>query len=319
MLRNALIALLIAMLGIASAAAQSYPSRPVRLIVPYAAGGLGDVLGRLLAQRLSESLGQQFLVENRAGAAGTLGSAVVARAAPDGHTLLLAIDNHATNPHLFKSLDYNTLTDFAPVSLLVRGPMLLVVRSKFPVNNIAELMQYARARPGAINFATAGTGSPGRLALESLKYATGLDLTGVNYKGAGPAMSDLIGDQVDMMFSTVPTVAPHLKQGRLKLIAITSERRNDIAPGVPALSETVPGYALEVWAGLFAPAKTSPAIIELLHGETSRFLLSGELRNRLQELGLEPVGSKPAELQAWVQSQLQRWGRIIQAQRIALD
>ena len=299
--------------------AQDYPSRPVRMIVPYAAGGMGDTVARLIGQRMGEVLGQQFVVDNRAGAAGTLGTALVARAAPDGYTLLTVIDNHGTNLHLFKSIDYDTLADFAPITLLVRGPMMLVARSKFPPSTFAEVMQYARAKPGAINFATAGSGSPGRMLLESLRHSTGFNVTTVNYKGASFAMTDLMGNQVDLMFSTLPTAVAQLKAGRLKAIAVSSESRHEFVPDVPTIGESVPGFSGEVWAGMLAPAKTPPAIIARLNAEAVKALALPAIRTRLAEIGLQPVGSTPAELDRWVRGQTTRWGIIVREQKITLD
>src|SRR6266849_3834746 len=222
--------------GFPQVSAHVYPGRPVRIIVPNAAGGLADICARLVAAKLARAFGQQFLVENRPGAGGTLGTAAAVKAAPDGTTLLAVFDSHATNPHLFGNLPYDTLADLAPVSLLVRGPLVLVVHPGLGPATVPDLVKLARSRPGAINFATVGPGSPARLLMELLKIEAGIDVTMVAYKGAGLALGDLVGGQVDAMFATVPSIRSHYRSGRLRALAITSAHRSAIAPGVPAIS-----------------------------------------------------------------------------------
>ena len=299
--------------------AQDYPAKPVHIIVPNAPGGLADISTRLVAAKLSESLGQQLVVENRVGAGGTLGTAAAARAAPDGYTLLSVFDSHATNPFLFKKLDYDTLADFAPVSLLVRGPMMLVVQPKLPVSSVPEFVRLAKSKPGSINFLTVGPGSPARLLMELFKNTAAIDVTMVSYKGAGPAMADLMAGQVDVMFATVPTVSSYVKANKLRVLAITSAKRSDIAPGVPAMSEYYPGFRYEVWVGLFAPVKTPQAIISRLNAETVKVLASPDLKARFAERGMETVGSTPAELDTWLRTEMDRWGKVIRDRHITLD
>jgi len=303
----------------AAALAQTYPSRPIRMIVPNAPGGLADISARLVSAKLSEALGQQVLVENRVGAGGTIGTAAAARAAPDGYTLLAVFDSHATNPYLFSKLEYDTLGDLAPISLLVRGPMLLVVQPKLGVATVAEFVRLAKAKPGAINFVTVGPGSPARLLMELFRSTAGIDVTMVSYKGAGPAMTDLVSGQVDVMFATVPTVTSYLKANRLRALAITTEQRSNVAPGVPTMSESYPGFRYEVWVGLFAPAKTPAEIVSRLNSESVKLLGTAEMKARFAEQGMETVGSTPAQLDRWVRGEMNRWGKVIRDNRITLD
>lgn len=306
-------------LAATSASAQTYPGKPIKVIVPNAVSGVADISVRLLAPKLAESLGQQVLIENRPGAGGTIGTAAAVRAAPDGYTLLAVFDSHATNPHLFKHLEYDTLADLAPISLLVRGPLVFVVRPSLGVTTVQDFVQLAKSRPAAINFATVGPGSPARLLMELLKLEAGIDVTMVAYKGAGLALGELVGGQVDAMFATVPTVSAHLKAGRLRAIAITSQTRSPAAPSMPTMSETYPGFAAEAWVGLLAPARTPSEIVARLNAEVVRVLAAPEMKARFADQGLETVGSTPAELEQWIHIELERWGRLIREQRIAID
>jgi tripartite-type tricarboxylate transporter receptor subunit TctC len=301
------------------ACAQGYPSRPVRVIVPNATGGLADICTRLVAARLGEFLGQQFLVDNRPGAGGTLGTAAAARSVPDGYTLLAVFDSHATNPFLFPNLPYDTLVDLAPVSLLARGPLVLVVRNGLGAASVKEFVELAKARPGAINFATVGPGSPARLLMELLSSEAGIAVTMVAYKGASLALGDLIGGQVDAIFATSPSVSSHLKAGRLRALAVTSARPSAMLPGVPAMSETFPGFVSEAWVGLLAPAKTPTEIIARLNAEVAKVLELPDTRKRFAELGLEAAPGSPEALDRWIRSEMARWGRVIREQKITLE
>ena len=303
----------------AAAHAQLYPARPVRVIVPNATGGLADISTRLVAAKLGEALGQQFLVDNRPGAGGTLGTAAAVRSAPDGYTLLAVFDSHATNPSLFRNLPYDTLADLAPVSLLARGPLVLVVRNGLAVASVEEFVGLARSRPGAINFATVGPGSPARLLMELLKVEARIDVTMVAYKGASLALSDLIGGQVDAIFATAPSVSSHLKAGRLRALAVTSARRSAVLPDVPAMSETYPEFVSEAWVGLLAPAKTPPEIVERLNAGVARVLALSDTKTRFAELGLEATPGSPEELDRWIRAEMERWGRVIREQKITLE
>jgi tripartite-type tricarboxylate transporter receptor subunit TctC len=314
----ALVLAILAAAGAGQACAQGYPGRPVRIIVPNATSGLADICARLVAAKLGESLGQQFLVDNRPGAGGTLGTAAAAKSPPDGYTLLAVFDSHATNPYLFKGLPYDTLADFAPVTLLARGPLVLVVNPKPGLGTVGDLVKLAREKPGSVNFATVGPGSPARLLMELLKLEAGIDVTMVPYKGAGLALSDLVGGQVDAMFATVTSVGSHLKAGRLRALAITAGR-SAVLPGVPAMSESYPGFVSESWVALLAPARTPPAIVARLNAEVAKALDSADTKARFAELGLETASGPPEELDRWIRGEMERWGRVIRERGITLE
>lgn len=299
--------------------AQGYPAKPVRIIVPNAPSGLADVSARILAAKLSDALGQQFVVENRVGAGSTLGTAAAVRAAPDGYTLLAVFDSHATNPHLFKNLDYNTLADLTPISLMVRGPLVLVVNPGVPAKALNELITLAKARPGALNFASVGPGSPARLLMELLKLEAGVNVTNVPYKGAGSAVTDLIAGHVDAMFPTVSTAAPHVRSRRLRAIAVTSEKPSAALPGVPLMLSVYPNFRAESWVGLLGPLRLPPEVIAKLNTESAKVLALPDVKSRFAELGLETVGSTPAQFDQWIKGEMERWGRVIRAQKITLE
>ena len=310
---------ILAAAGASEVGAQPYPSKPVRIVVPNATSGLADICARLLASNLGEALGQAFLVDNRPGAGGTIGTAAAARSAPDGYTLLAVFDSHANNPYLFASLPYDTLADFAPISLLARGPLVLVVGTKVGSSTVDELVRLAKSRPGAVNFATVGPGSPARLLMELLRLEAAIDVTMVPYKGAGLALGDLVAGQVDAMFATVPSVSSHLKAGRLTALAVTSARRSAVLPGVPAMSETYPGFVSEAWVGLLAPAKTPREIVARLNTEVAQVLGQSEVKRRFAELGLETAPGSPTDFDRWIRAEMERWGRVIREQKITLE
>jgi len=310
----------LALLAAASAwGQQPWPSRPIKMVVPNAPGGLSDITARLVAPGLSERLGQQIVIENRPGAGGTIATSAVAKAPADGYTLIAVFDAHASNPHLFHNLDYDGIADFAPVTLLVRGPLVLVVHPRTGIRSVTELAQLARSKPGAINFAAVGPGSPARLLAEYFKLAAGIDFTIVPYKGAAPALTDLVSGEIDAMFATVPSISSHLKAGRLRALAVTSEKPTPAVPGVPTMNEAYPGYVAEAWVGLLAPAKTPTRIVERVHDDTVQTLADPGLRARFAAQGLETVGSTPAELERWIRVETQRWGRVIGEQKIRIE
>ena len=303
----------------AAAQAQSYPSKPIRMIVPNAPAGLADISARMIASKLSETLGQQVVVDNRAGAGSTIGTAMAVKAYPDGYTLLTVFDSHATNPHLFKNLEYDTFKDLAPISLLVRGPLLLAIHPKVGAKSVQELVQLAKAKPGELKFATVGPGSPARLLMEMLKSEAHVDVINVPYRGAGPAVTDLIGGHTDAIFATIPTLNPHIKAGRLNALAITSPKRSSVMAGLPTMNENIPGFVAESWVGMLAPANTPAAIIARLNGDAVKILALPEIRARFAELGYETVGSTPAQFDKWIRGETERWGKLIRAQKITLE
>lgn len=301
------------------AVAQTYPAKTVRVIVPNAPSGLADVTARIVAGKLGELLGQQFVVENRVGAGSTIGTAAAVKSAPDGYTLLVVFDSHAKNPHLFKKLEYDTLADLAPVSLLVRGSLVLVVHPGVPAKTVKDLVQLARAKPGAINFASVGPGSPARLLMEWLKLEARINVTNVPYKAAAIALTDLVGGHVDAMFPTISSAVPHLRTGRLRPIAVTSDKRSPVVPGSPTMNETYPGFVAESWVGMLAPAKTPPDIIARLNAETVKALAQPDVKARFAELALDTAGGTPAQFDQWIRAEIQRWGRVIREQKITLE
>ena len=318
---------LLTMLIAAPAAAQTastgsghaYPAKPVRVIVPNAPGGLADISVRIVAAKLGEALGQQFIVDNRPGAGGTIGTSAAVRAAPDGYTLLGVFDSHVTNPHLFKSIDYDTVNDLAPIALLVSGPLVLVVNPRLPAKTTAEFLKLAKARPGAIACATVGPGSPSRLIVELLRLETGVNVSQIPYKGAASALNDLVGGHVEAMFATVPSIAPHWKSGRLRALAVTSTKPSAALPGVPAMAISVPGFVAESWVGLLAPAKTPAELVGRLNAETVKALNLPDARERYAELGLDVIASTPDEFDRRIRAELERWGRVIRARQISIE
>jgi tripartite-type tricarboxylate transporter receptor subunit TctC len=297
---------------------QAWPNKPVKLIVPFPPGGMADVVSRILGQHLSETWGQQVVVENRAGAGGTIATSAVVKAAPDGYTLMAVFDTHAAAPYLYK-INYDLLQDLTPISMVARSPMLLVANANFPAKTLPSLLQYAKDKPSAINFVTVGPGSPARLMLELLKNSTGINVTVVPYKGGGPAMVDLISGQVDAMIASVPTVAPHVKSGRLRVLAVTSEKRSSLVPGVPAMSETIPGFGTEAWVGIMGPAKMPPEVVAQINTDVAKALNSAEIKNKFIENGLEPSYSNPEEFERWIRREMARWSKVIREQNVTLD
>lgn len=299
--------------------AQSYPDKPIRLLIPYETSAFPDIVARLVGAKLGDALGQRVLVENRVGASGSVGTAAVVKAPPDGYALLGVINNHATNPYLFKNLPYDRFNDLAPVSLLVRGPLVLAVSNKSGITSVQEFVKLAKAKPGALNFATAGAGSPGRLLMEALKLEAGIDVTMVPYKGTAIALGELVAGGVDAIFAAVPSVNTHFKAGRVRAIAITSPERSAIVPGVPALAELLPGVVGEAWMGLLAPAKTPTDIVNRLNAETAKALQLPDVKSRLAELGMETVGGPPAQFDKFLRAESERWGRVIREQKITVE
>jgi tripartite-type tricarboxylate transporter receptor subunit TctC len=293
--------------------AQAYPSRPVRIIVPFAAGGPSDVIARLVAGKLTENLGKQFYVENQAGAGGNLGMGNAARAAPDGYTILMGnVAPNAINVSLFKSLPFDPVADFDPVSLVASTPNILVVHPSTPVRAVKALIALAKAKPGTLNFASAGVGSSSHLAGELFRVLAGADIVHVPYKGAGPAMVDVLSGQVQLYFATMPAAMPHVKSGKLAPVAVTSAARSQALPELPTIAESgVPGYEASTWYGVLAPAHTPGAAVARLHENIVRILAVPETRERLADQGFEPVGSSPEEFGAYIKSEIAKWGKVI--------
>jgi tripartite-type tricarboxylate transporter receptor subunit TctC len=297
---------------VAAAAAQTYPSRPVRIVIPLSPGGTTDVPGRIIAQKLSETLGQQFFVENRAGAGGTIGSDFVAKSKPDGYTLLLTATPFVITPHVYKKMPYDALADFAPVVRIASGPYVLVVHPSLGVNSVKELIAAAKKEPGKIDFASSGNGSAQHLVSELFMYMAGIKLNHVPYKGSGPAQQDLMSGIIKVSFVGTPIAIPHMKSGRLKALGVSTAKRSPEMPDVPTVAEAgVPGYEAIVWIGLLAPAGTPREIIAKLNGEIARLVHTEEVRKLIGPTGMEPDPDTPEQFAAYVKADYDKWGKVV--------
>ena len=313
--------LLAALCAAGPVAAQPWPSKPVRIVVPYPAGGSGDIVTRLVAQKMSEGLGQQFIVDNRAGANGNIGTDIVAKSAPDGYTLLIATDiQFAISPALGAKLPFDPGRDFNAVSLIAFVDLVLAAHPSLPANNVQELVALAKSRPGTINYASTGPGSTHHLSIELLKLRGGINLVHVPYKGAGQALPDLISGQVQLMQLGIPQTLPHLKSGRVKALGVGSARRLAVLPDVPTVAEQgFPGYeANNSWC-LYAPAGTPKDVIARLHAEVVRIVTLADVRERFAASGLEPVGSTPEQLNARMREDRTRWEKLIREAGIRVE
>jgi tripartite-type tricarboxylate transporter receptor subunit TctC len=309
-----------ASLGAAGVSAQQYPSRPVRFIVPFPPGGGNDIVGRIVAQRLNEALGVPVVVDNRGGAGGTIGTELAARAPADGHTMLINNISLAVNATLIPKLPYDTLKDLAPVSLLGRQPNVLVVPPSLAAGSVKELLARARARPGELTYGSGGIGTASHLATEMLKLMTKTDLIHVPYKGLGPALTDLMGGQVQLIISTLASALPQLKAGKMKALAVTTAQRSSFFPELPTLAEAgVPGYEFSTWYGLLVPGATPRAVVAQLNATTVKVLQSPALKQQLVLQGLEPTPSTPAEFDAYLRSEVAKWGKVIKAANVRPD
>jgi len=292
--------------------AQGYPAKAIRVVVPYAPGGATDLTARLVGQKMQEAMKQNVLVDNRPGAGGVIGTDIVAKAAPDGYTVLIAVPAEiAILPHLQK-MPYDVARDLAPVSLAAVTPLVLVVHPSLPVRSVKELIAFARARPGQLSYASAGTGGVQHLSGELLKISMKLDMAHVPYKGAGPVMPDLIGGHVPMFFSGMPPAMPHVKAGKLRALAVTTARRSPAAPDVPTMAEAgVPGFDISNWFAYFVPSGTQAEVISRLNSEVNRGLKQPDVREKLASVGAETVGTSPEELAKFVRSESEKFARLV--------
>jgi tripartite-type tricarboxylate transporter receptor subunit TctC len=304
-----------------SSHAQAWPTKPIRLVVPYPPGGSADILARSIGQKLSDGLGQQVVVENRPGAGTAIGAEAVAKAAPDGYTILLGtVSSHAINPALTPGLKYDPVKDFAPVSLVASIPFALIVHPSLPATSVKELIALAKAKPGSLNFSSAGSGTSNHLAGELFKSMTGTFMVHIPYKGSAPALNDLIAGQVQLMFDLVLTTAPHVKSGAVRALAVTGRERSSALPGVPTVAESgVPGYEVSAWFGFFAPAGTPPAVVNALNAETVKTLRLPDLRERLASQGADAVTNSPEQFSALVREELAKWTRVVKASGMKAD
>ena len=301
--------------------AQPYPSRPIRAVVPLAPGGGTDTVGRLVADKLSELLGQQIVVDNRGGSGGVIGTDLVAKATPDGYTILVgSITTNAVNPVLYKKLPYDHLRDFAPISLIGTVPNVLVVHASVPAKSMKEFLAYARVNRGKINYGSSGLGSATHLSMALISSMTGASMTHVPYKGAGAAVADVLGGQIQALCSSLAGLLPHIKSGRVRALGVTTTGRNAQLPDVPTIAESgIPGYEVTIWYALFAPAKTPAPILARLNAETVKALNSAELKDRLTLQGLDVASSTPDELSALVKNETTKWAGVAKAAGIPLE
>jgi tripartite-type tricarboxylate transporter receptor subunit TctC len=299
--------------------AQSYPSRPVRLIAPFPAGGVVDLFARLIGQWLSERLGQTFIVENRAGAGGNLGTEVVVRAAPDGYTLLECSSANAWNATIYNNLNFNFIRDLTPVASIYRAPGVLVVNPSFPVKSVPELIAYAKANPNKIIMASAGVGSAHHVYGELFKTMASVDMLHVPYRGGGPALADLLGGQVPLMFDTLATSIEHIRAGKLRALAVTSATRSEVLPDIPPVSEFVPGYEGTGWQGIAAPRNTPAEIVDKLNREINAGLAEPRLKAHIADLGGTVFANSPAEFGTFIAEYTEKWAKVIRAANIKAD
>jgi tripartite-type tricarboxylate transporter receptor subunit TctC len=305
--------------GLAVAPAPAYPVKSVRLVVPSSPGGGTDILGRVLAQKMSETFGQQFVVENRPGAGQVIGIEAVARSAPDGYTLLMAASAIVINEVLYAKPPYDTLRDFAPVTLGASLPNILVVHPALPVKSVHELIAFAKTRSGRLNYSSAGSGTSPHLSMELFRLMAGITLTHIPYKGSGPATVDLLAGQVQLSMPNVLTALPHIKGGKLRGLGVTSSKRATGLPDIPAIAETLPGYEAIQWYGILAPAGTSRDIVAKLQAEIVRILVLPEVKDRLAADGADAVGSRPDEFAAYIRAELAKWGKVVKTGGIKLE
>ncbi|MET0658360.1 MAG: tripartite tricarboxylate transporter substrate binding protein [Steroidobacteraceae bacterium] len=316
----AVVAGAVSVIGGAAAQEASYPTKPVRFVVPYAAGGNADVVSRILAARISPSLGQQIIVDNRAGAGGNIGAEFAARAPADGYTIVLGTNTHAINMSLYAKPGYDLVKGFAPVSLVSSAPLVLMVHPSVPAKNVRELIALAKASPGKLNYGTGGSGSSAHIATELLKTQSGIDLVHVPYKGVAQATTDLIAGQVHVMFNATSTALDHMRSKRVRGIAISSAKRSPLAPDLPTVAESgVPGYEALIWQGVLAPAATPKTIVDRLHGEIVKALASPELQKQFNAAGVIPISSTPGEFHAYLKSEAAKWAGVVKASGAKVD
>lgn len=299
----------------------AFPSKTIRYIVPYPAGGPLDVVARMLAQKVGPKLGQQVIVDNRPGAGGGIGADLVAKAPADGHTLLMgAVATHAINPHLYRKLPYDAIRDFTPVTLVTQVPNVLVVHPSLPVRSVGDLIRIAKSRPGALSFGSGSTGSAGHLAGELFKVLAQVDMVHVPYKGAAPAVADLLGGQIHLMFDNLASALPHVKAGRLRAVAVTTEQTSPRVPELPTISAAgLKGFDVSTWFGVFAPAGLPQGVLERVHGEFSAALGQTDVKAALGNLGAEPAALTPAQFTAFVKREFDKYSEVVRASGARVD
>ena len=324
MISNRIIAVsslfLLAEIFMLPAAAQTYPAKPVRIVIPIAAGGGTDIVGRMIAQKLTETMGQQFVVENRPGAGGIIGTEAVSTAAPDGYTVLITPTSHTINPSVYAKLPYDTVKDFAPISLLVSVTTVFVTHPSLPARSVKEIVALAKAQPGQLSFGSAGNGHLFHLTGELFKTTAKIDMVHVPYKGGAPAIASLVGGEVSLLFETMLALQPFIDAKRVRPIAVASEQRSPLLPAVPTFAEAAyPGIVASNWYAMFAPAATPRAVVTRLNAEIGRVLAAGDMRERLRGQGTEVVTGTPEQLADFVKSELAKWSQAAKASNTRVD
>ena len=321
LMRAVVVTSLLSLLPVYSAsAAQPYPTKPIRVLVGFAPGGGADVVARLLAPKLQETFQQPIVVDNRTGAGSAIASGIAAKAAPDGYTLVLISSSHAINAGFPRKLPYDAVADFAGIAHVASTPLVLVANPALAVKSAAELIEAARAKPGAIAFASSGNGGISHLAGELLKHMAKVDLLHVPYKGAAPALADVMSGQVQLLFPSLPTTLPQIKSGRVRAIAVTSTKRNASLPDIPSIADSgVPGYEVDNWYGVLAPAATQRVVLDRLNATILQALRTADVKDAIARQGMEPVGSTPAEFQRYLKSETEKWARVIREAKITSD
>ncbi len=319
-MRRGMLAFLIVCVWMAGATAQDYPSKPIRMIVPYPPGGATDILARNIQQPMSEILGQPIVIDNKAGAGGSIGTAQAARSAPDGYTLVFGnLGPNAINVSLNPDIGYDPVKDFAPISLAATMPLFLVAHPGLPAGNVAELIALAKAKPGSLTFASVGVGSASHVTGELFNSMVGVRIMHAPYKGGAPAINDLLAGHVSVMYASGIEATTHIQAGRMKLLAVSTTKRSSLFPDAPAISETVPGFDVGVWFGVLAPAGTPPAIVSRLNDAIGRALSRSEVQEKFRQLSTEPAATTPAAFAALIASEVARWGKVVKESGAKLE
>jgi tripartite-type tricarboxylate transporter receptor subunit TctC len=301
--------------------AKTYPTRPVRILVGFAAGGGTDVVARMFAQRFGESMGQTFLVDNRPGAGGNIAGDMTAKAAPDGHTLTMVVSSHAMNKSLYAKLPFDPVRDFAPVSLVVEAPNILVAHPAVPVSNLRDVIALAKAKPGQLTYSSSGNGTPTHLAMELFRSMAGIQLLHVPYSGGAPGVAAALSGEVQMHTNSLPTALPHVKSGKLRALGVTSAERTQIAPDIPTVAEAggLPGFEATIWYGLLAPAGTPMPVVRKLNAETERVLQLKDVRDRLVGMGFDPLRNSPEAFLKLIEADVAKWAKVVREAGLRLD
>ena len=310
----------VAVTGATCAVAATYPEKPVRMVVPFPPGGGTDVVARAIALKLTEQWGQSVVVDNRLGAASMVGTEMLARAVPDGYTLGFVSMSHTINPSIYKKLPFDPIADFSPVVLAATAPNVLVVNPGVGAKSVAELVQIAKSRPGKLNFPSSGNGGVSHLSMEMFRYAAGIDIVHVPYRGAGPALTALLANETQLMMATTPVALPQMKAGRLIALATTGLKRSSLAPEIPTVAEAgYPGFEADTWYGMLAPAKVPPALVNQANAAVTKMLTQADFKERLAHEGAQPAGGTPAQFAAHIKSEIEKWAKIVRMAKVKIE